>query len=374
MNDKTILIVDDTPENIDILNSLLSDFKRKVATNGKKAIQLVESTEQPDLVLLDIDMPEMNGFEVCEVLKRNPATKDIPVIFVTGNTNKKTTVEGFKLGANDFVTKPFNPEELMVRVMTQLGLREARQRLESTIQQLEVTATLLKQSGEEMQRQKRIAEEERNRANALLLNIMPNLVATELKEKGSVAPAHYPIASVLFADLAGFTRISKGLNPTELLQELNVLFVGFDTIAERHNMEKIKTLGDGYMAAGGIPVQNSTNPVDAVLAALEMIEFVRKTREENQVKGMPPWELRVGVHTGPIVAGVLGKYKFNYDIWGGTVNTASRMESAGEPGRVNISGITYQLIKDKFKCTGRGDITVKNMGKMDMYFVEGLLN
>lgn len=370
MSDKTILIVDDTPENIDILNSLLSEFKKKVATNGRKALQLIE-TDHPDLVLLDIDMPEMNGFEVCEIIKRNESTKDIPVIFLTANTDKSTTVQGFKLGACDFMTKPFHPEELSVRVKTQLDLQEARQRLESTIQQMEITASLLKKSGEEMNHQRNLAEEERNRANSILENIMPDLVAAELKEKGRVTPTHYPIVSVLFADLAGFTKISKGLSPDEMLQELDEMFVGFDSIMEKNGMEKIKTLGDGYMAAGGVPKPNSSNPLDAVRSGLEMVDFVAEMRKKNIQAAKPGWEVRIGIHTGPIVAGIIGKNKYNYDIWGGTVNTASRMESAGEPGKVNISGITYQLVKDKMRCTSRGHITVKNMGKMDMYFVEG---
>jgi class 3 adenylate cyclase len=156
-----------------------------------------------------------------------------------------------------------------------------------------------------------------------------------------------------------------------MVDELNTLFVGFDEILERNNMEKIKTIGDGYMAAGGLPVQNGTNPVDAVKSGLEMVEFVKKVKEANEKAGKPVWDLRIGIHTGDLIAGVIGKSKFVYDIWGISVNTASRMESAGEPGKVNISGITYQLVKDKFNCLRRGNIEVKNMGKMDMYFVEG---
>lgn len=370
--DKTILLVDDTAENIDILNSLLASFKRKVATNGIKALELANQGNPPDLILLDIDMPEMNGFEVCKKLKSDPATRHIPVIFLTANTDKKTTVEGFKLGACDFMTKPFYPDELLVRVKTQLELLEARQKLEATVQQLEVSSTLLKQSGEEMNRQKNALEQERKIANALLLNVLPVHVAKELQEKGHVTPRHFPIATVLFADLVNFSRLSKGLTPDEIVDELNMLFIGFDEILEKNNMEKIKTIGDGYMAAGGLPIQNSTNPGDAVKSGLEMIEFVKSVKQINEKAGKPVWDIRIGVHTGDVIAGVIGKNKFVYDIWGISVNTASRMESAGEPGKVNISGITYQLVKDKYNCERRGNIEVKNMGKMDMYFVEGM--
>ncbi|MEX2233073.1 MAG: adenylate/guanylate cyclase domain-containing protein [Cyclobacteriaceae bacterium] len=370
--DKTILLVDDTAENIDILNELLMPFKRKVAMNGEKALALANSANPPDIILLDIDMPGMNGFEVCENLKRNPDTQDIPVIFLTADTNKKTTVKGFKLGACDFMTKPFDPGELMVRVKTQLELLESRQKLETIVHQLELSSALLKQSGEELNRQKNALEEEKKTANNLLLNVLPEYVARELREKGHVTPRHFPIATVLFADLVNFSTLSKGMSPSEIVDELNTLFVGFDDILEQNNMEKIKTIGDGYMAAGGVPIQNSTNPVDAVKSGLEMCVFVKKMQELNAEAGKPIWDIRIGINTGDLIAGVIGKSKFVYDVWGISVNTASRMESAGEPGKVNISGITYQLVKEKFNCVPRGKLDVKNMGKMDMYFAESM--
>lgn len=370
---KTILIIDDTPENIDILSGILSNFRRKVATSGSKGLQLASGEDLPDLILLDIDMPEMDGFEVCRWLKSNPETENIPVIFLTAQTDKKTTVEGFKLGAADFMTKPYDPGELMVRIKTQLDLRETRQRLEATIQQMEMSSSLLKQSGEEMNRQKKLVELESKKADQLLLNVLPEFVAKELKENGQVTPRHFPIASVLFTDLVGFTKLSKGLNPTEIVNELNAIFIGFDEILERNNMEKIKTIGDGYMAAGGVPLPNGTNPIDAVMAGLEMVAFVNNLKNENEKLGKPAWDVRIGIHTGDLIAGVIGKSKFVYDIWGSTVNIASRMESAGEAGQVNISAITYQLVKDKFKCNPRGTLEVKSMGKVDMYFVEGIL-
>ena len=223
-----------------------------------------------------------------------------------------------------------------------------------------------------MSRQKNAVEEERRKADSLLLNVLPEYVARELKESGHVTPRHFSIATVLFADLAGFSKLSQGLTPKEIVDELTQLFVEFDFILERNNMEKIKTIGDGYMAAGGLPLPNSSNPVDGVRAGLEMIESLKKIKEKNEKSGKPAWEVRIGIHTGDLVAGVIGKNKFVYDIWGATVNAASRMESAGEAGKVNISGITYQLVKDKFDCVRRGNIEVKNMGKMDMYFVEGI--
>jgi adenylate cyclase len=374
LNEKRILIVDDTPENITILSGLLASFQRIVATGGERALELVRSNNPPDLVLLDIEMPGLNGFEVCRRLKSDPETQSIPIIFLTGNLDKKMTVEGFKLGACDFMTKPFDPDELMVRITTQLELSDSRERLEGMVSQLETSSRLLKNSSEEVGRQRKALEDERNRTDSLLLNILPEHVAKELKEKGSITPRHYPIATVLFSDLAGFTKITRGMEPTALVDELNHLFIGFDRIIKQHNMEKIKTLGDGYMAVGGIPLQNSTNPVEAIEAAMELIAFVQARKKENEKNALPPWEIRIGIHTGEIIAGVIGSNKFTYDIWGATVNIASRMESAGEPGKVNISGITYQLVKDKFRCVRRGKIEVKNMGKMEMYFVDERIN
>jgi CheY-like chemotaxis protein len=370
LHSKTILIVDDTPANIDVLSELLKDFKRKVATHGSQALALANGNQPPDLILLDIEMPDMDGFEVCRQLKANPATERIPVIFLTSNMEKRTTVQGFKAGACDFMTKPFDPEELMVRLRTQLELAESREQLEQMIEQMEISSTLLKDSSEELNLQKTALEESRQKSDSLLLNVLPEAIADELKANGVVTPLHYPIVSVLFADLVGFTRLSIGLSPKALVDELSYLFIGFDTIVEQHRMEKIKTLGDGYMAAGGIPKKNSSNPVDAILAAQAMLEFIQNRKEINLKAGYPPWDIRIGIHTGPVIAGVIGRNRFSYDIWGATVNTASRMETAGEPGRINISGITYQLVKDKFECTRRGNIEVKNMGKMDMYFVD----
>ncbi len=357
MDIKTILIVDDTPTNITILNELLGAFRKLVATNGEKALELA-AREIPDLILLDIEMPGMDGFEVCRRLKAAPGTSQIPVIFLTARTDKETTLAGFKAGARDFMTKPFNSDELLVRVGTQLDLAEARQKLETTIQQMEISSSLLKQQGEDLAKKNVIADN-------LLLNILPEYVARELKEVGRVVPRHFPIATVLFADFVGFSRISKGLTPQEMVDELNDLFVGYDLILERNNLEKIKTIGDGYMAVGGVPVPNSTNPKDALKAGLEMVRFVRERRNANPTK--PQWEVRIGIHTGELIAGVIGKSKFAYDVWGDTVNVASRVESGGEKGMVNLSGITYQLVKDHFTCTHKGKIEAKNMGKMDIY-------
>jgi class 3 adenylate cyclase/tetratricopeptide (TPR) repeat protein len=217
---------------------------------------------------------------------------------------------------------------------------------------------------------KQIIEHEKDRSDKLLLNILPEETAEELKNKGSATPKHYDKVSVLFTDFKGFTKIAEKLTPQELVGELNTCFLEFDKIIDKHNLEKIKTIGDAYMCAGGVPVANDTNPVDVVLAGLEIKEFMENLKKEREARGEDYWELRIGIHTGSVIAGVVGKNKFAYDIWGDAVNTASRMESSGIPGLVNISGTTYELIKDKFVCKHRGKIQAKNKGEIDMYIVE----
>ncbi len=217
---------------------------------------------------------------------------------------------------------------------------------------------------------KKIIENEKERSEKLLLNILPFETAEELKEKGSATPKHYEMVSVLFTDFKGFTTIAEKLTPEQLVEELNQCFLEFDHIIDRNNLEKIKTIGDAYMCAGGIPVANTSNPVDVVRAGLEIKAYMDRMKAEREANGQDYWELRIGIHTGKVIAGVVGKNKFAYDIWGDAVNTASRMESSGEPGKVNISGDTYTLVKDHFNCVYRGKVKAKNKGDIDMYFVE----
>ncbi|HMT27923.1 MAG TPA: adenylate/guanylate cyclase domain-containing protein [Bacteroidia bacterium] len=203
----------------------------------------------------------------------------------------------------------------------------------------------------------------------LLLNILPQEVANELQKNGQATPRSYESVSVLFTDFKGFTTIAEGMAPHELVAELNTFFVAFDDIIEKNNLEKIKTIGDAYMCAGGIPTTNNTHPIDIINAGLQIQQFMADHNSKRKEKGLPVWGLRVGVHTGPITAGVVGRKKYAYDIWGNTVNVASRMESNGEVGKVNISSATFELIKNNFNCTHRGKISAKNIGEIDMYFV-----
>lgn len=218
----------------------------------------------------------------------------------------------------------------------------------------------------------KILDKQKIEIENLVLNILPAEVATELRTEGSATPRSYESVSVLFTDFKGFTKIAGGLTPKELVAELNDFFIAFDEIAGKNNLEKIKTIGDAYMCAGGIPSINKTHPFDTVRAGLEMQAFMDQTNKLRISKGLQTWDLRIGIHTGPLVAGVVGKKKFAYDIWGNAVNIASRMESSGEAGRVNISAATHALVCKEFNCEFRGKIYAKNVGDIEMYFVEPL--
>ena len=213
---------------------------------------------------------------------------------------------------------------------------------------------------------------EKKRSDELLMNILPEETAEELKRTGSAKTQTFESVSVMFTDFKNFTQASEKLTPEELVAEINYCFSEFDRIVTRHGIEKIKTIGDAYMCAGGLPVANASHPFDVISAGLEIIDFIEINKNERIQKGQPFFEIRLGIHTGPVVAGIVGIKKFAYDIWGDTVNTASRMESSGQAGKVNISDSTYALVKDRFTCVHRGKIEAKNKGLIDMYFVEGV--
>ena len=222
-------------------------------------------------------------------------------------------------------------------------------------------------------RNSRLLKDEKHKTDLLLLNILPAKIAEELKNTGRTSPMKYKSSTVIFSDFKDFTKISEQLTPEQLVEELDDCFKTFDDIIASHGLEKIKTIGDAYMCVAGIPEELENGAVSAVHSALKMAAYIREMKEQRMREGRPYWNVRIGVHTGDVVAGIVGQKKFAYDIWGDAVNTASRMETSGEAGKVNISGATYDRVKDHFDCVYRGKIPAKNKGVIDMYFVEGVI-
>jgi class 3 adenylate cyclase len=216
----------------------------------------------------------------------------------------------------------------------------------------------------------KVLDKQKGEIEGLLLNILPREVASELQASGRSKPRHFEEVSVLFTDFKGFTSIADKLSPEQVVEELNECFVAFDSIMDKYNIEKIKTIGDAYMCAANLPSPDPDHAYKIVKAALEIQRFMDQYNVGRLNRGQEAWEIRIGIHIGPLVAGVVGKKKYAYDIWGSTVNIASRMESNGTPGKVNISAFAYEIIKDKFECSHRGKVYAKNLGDLDMYYVE----
>ncbi len=354
-HEDTILIVDDVQENVIILSSFLTHKSYNVlsAYNGEQALQICEKS-LPDLVLLDIMMPKITGFEVCKILKSQKTTQHIPIIFMTALNSIEEKVKGFSLGAADYLTKPIEYQELLARLNTQLKLHKLQY-------QLQAQNIKLQQQALDLERNNEIIRIEKNKSDQLLLNILPLRIANNLKETGKTEPEYFENVTVLFSDIVDFTHLSSNIEPRLLIDELNTLFTAFDNIIEKHHCERIKTIGDAYLCACGLPEKNEHHAENIVKAALDMMKYNTH------------WKIRIGIHTGKVIGGVVGIKKYIYDVFGDTINITSRIETHSEPMKINISETTYHLVKDKFKIIERGAMIVKGKGKMKMYFVETML-
>ena len=327
----TVLVVDDATENIDVIVGLLKDqYKVKAAINGMKALKIIEK-RPPDLILLDIMMPEMDGYEVIQTLKAHPLTRDIPVIFLTGKTEASDETKGFELGAVDYISKPFNPAVVKARVDTQMELIQRRKETER-----------------------------------LLNNILPGKVIEDLKESGGSKPELFSDVTVLFSDFVDFTEISTRTAPETLINELSELFTAFDDIMEKNRCERIKTIGDAYLAVCGMPNSDANHAENVVRAAVEMMAFLNERNASSPFQ----WKSRIGIHSGPVVGGIVGTKKYIYDIFGDTVNTASRVENSSETMKISITDSTRKLLPDTFHCTPRGAIELKGKGVVELFFVD----
>ena len=322
------------------------------AGDGREAIELLVR-EPFDLMLLDMEMPEMNGMEVLTVLRDTPHHPWPPVIVISGGTNLDDAVRCIEMGAEDYLSKPFNPVLLRARVTTSVERKKLRDQEALRMRQLE--------------QQHEAITQEQAKTEQLLLNILPRKIAQRLKAGEEHIADAFPNVSVLFADMVGFTAMSRTMMASDLVKVLSDLFSRFDLITEKHGLEKIKTIGDCYMLAGGVPEPSDDHAHAAIDAALDMCLALEEISERTG----GALRMRIGVHSGPIVAGVIGLRKFTYDLWGDTVNVASRMESTGEPGRIHVSVHTADLIRSQFKLESRGCIEVKSLGAVETYFVNG---
>jgi class 3 adenylate cyclase len=319
--------------------------------------------EPPDIVLLDTEINPEYSLSLLQEIVGLEDIRLVPVLVLLDD--KEMIQKSYDLGATDFLRVPFDKVELSVRVKSILSLFKLIDGIAGQAAEME------KQSKDiEIQRAK--LQKEKEKADKLLLNILPYEIAEQLKNKGYVDTKKYRRVSIVFTDFKDFTKLSSGLEPEDIVKELGIFFTKFDEIVKDHFIEKIKTIGDAYMCVGGLPLRNRSNPIDTALAALKIQKFAGKYNAIRKRNNLPLWEIRLGIHTGSVIAGVIGASKFAYDIWGDAVNTASRMETACEPGKINVSETTHKYIKDLFECEHRGKIEAKNKGFIDMYYVKGL--
>ena len=342
-----ILVVDDNASNRDLLTRRLQRQGHIVlqAENGTIALAMVEK-QALDLVLLDLMMPGISGYDVLTSLKSDPRFRDIPVIMVSALSELDSIVRCIEAGADDYLAKPFEPTLLRARIGSSLERKHLRDREREMMEALRI---------------------EKERSEQLLLNILPKEIVTRLNSGETMIADRLSNVTILFADLVGFTKLSSRLSAEDLVRLLNGLFSEFDRLALDLGVEKIKTVGDAYMVAAGLPEPRADHADAVAEMALAMIQTVERIN-----CGLPtPLQMRIGIHSGDVVAGVIGTHKFIYDIWGDTVNIASRMESHGIPNRIQISAATHRHLHDRFRLQPHGSVDVKGKGPMETFFLLG---
>ncbi|WP_011296156.1 adenylate/guanylate cyclase domain-containing protein [Cupriavidus necator] len=377
-----ILIVDDLEANVLLLEQMLrgAGYVCVVSTLDPRMVCELHSRNHYDLILLDLQMPGMDGFGVMEKLREVQADSYLPVIVITAQPDHK--VRALQAGAKDFVSKPFDLAEVLTRVRNMLEVRLLHEEslkygkaLEQKVRELEASReTIVRQSVELRELYEKLICEQQV-TERLLLNLLPAPIAQRLKLRADlIAPGPPEIiadkfqeVSVLFADIVQFTRFSPSMSPERLVAVLNEIFADFDNIADSRGLEKIKTIGDAYMAAAGLPVPATDHAVRAAHMALDMVESLDRFNTRSGYN----LQLRVGIHSGAVVAGVIGRKKFIYDLWGDTVNIASRMESHGVVGRIQVTEATRQQLGASFLLEERGLIAAKGIGDMHTWLLIG---
>jgi adenylate cyclase len=340
-----LLVVEDEPEIRDLVAMLLQnlDYNLSIAEDGAQAMDILKHSNI-DLVLLDLLLPEINGYELLEEMRANEAWQNIPVIVLSGTTDMDNVVRCVELGAEDFLPKPFNPLLLRTRIAAGLEKKRLRDQEQAFLQQLST---------------------EREKSERLLLNVLPAAIAERLKQGEETIAESFPDVTVLFADLVNFTKLSEQTPAPKLVELLNEVFSAFDRLAETIGLEKIKTIGDSYMVVGGVPLPCANHAERVARMGLAMGEAIH---DFNRVHGTQ-LAIRVGIHSGPVVAGIIGRRKFSYDLWGDTVNLASRMESHGQPGEIQVSEATKNKLGGLFQFEARGPILIKGKGELPTFLL-----
>ena len=322
------------------------------AADGLEAIELVK-TKPVDLMLLDMEMPELDGLGVLGQLKADDTYKALPIIVISGADQFEKTIKCIEMGAEDYLPKPFDPILLRARIFSSLEKKRLRD--------------LDRKHLEMLNHEKQLLEIEQMKTEKLMLNILPRPIAERLKRGEKNISGSYPDVTILFSDLVGFTKMSSKTTATELVKLLNDLFTRFDVRAEALGLEKIKTIGDAYMAVGGLPIPRPDHAALCAEMALGMFEDLKNFNQENNAE----LNMRIGMNSGPVVAGVIGFTKFSYDLWGNTVNTASRMESTSQHGRVQVSPSTYEALKDNYDFEDAGLMECKGLGEIRTHLLVG---
>jgi class 3 adenylate cyclase len=333
-----VLVVDDEEQNRTLLRDPLEarGYEIAEAENGMVALEKI-AARLPDVILLDVMMPQMDGFEVCRRVKTDSKTAHIPILMVTALSERKERLMGIAVGANDFLNKPVDIQDVTLRVGNAVYTKHLHDQLQV----------------------------EQEKSEQLLLNILPKPVAERMKKGETNIAESYPDVTVLVADLVGFTTLSAHIGPEQIVQLLNEIFSAFDLLAEKHGLEKIKTIGDAYMVAGGISFPRPDHAEASARLALDMQEEIKRLNHEYDTSV----RLRIGICTGPVVAGVIGRRRFAYDLWGETVNLACHLESTGEAGKIQISESTCERLKDKYQFEPKHRIDVKGHAPLSAYWL-----
>jgi class 3 adenylate cyclase/CheY-like chemotaxis protein len=371
-HDFNILYVDDEENNLQSFKAAMRrHYNIFTAISGNEGMEIFKQNDI-HVIVTDQRMPNMTGVQF---LQRLPEEPDNTRIILTGFSDMDAIIDAINTGqVYRYITKPWDKDELKMTLdnaIESVKLRRDNKHLISELKENnEQLEAKVKERTKEIELKTQQVETEKAVAEKLLLNILPEEIADELKKFGRSYARRHEEVSVLFADIKGFTTIAANMSPDELVSQLDEVFRGFDRIADKYNIEKIKTIGDCYMCASGLPTSDQNHAVNAISAALDMQDFMQGFNKLKAIQGLPSFEIRIGVHSGPVVSGVVGTKKFAYDIWGDTVNITAQMEQKSEPNKVNISASTHDHINGLFNTTHRGKIKIKNQTEIDMYFVE----